>query len=83
MEPITRANTTTERVYLDALGYDSRGRYFGTGQPLYRLDAADLNTAIVNKYGHECNPIYLRADGMRQARLEANADGFAIVRSDS
>lgn len=49
-----------ERVYLDRGGYDSSGRYFGRGAPLYSVYDAE-----------ERRYLYVRADSARRARHEA------------
>ena len=41
---LTRKNCIAERVHLNAGGYDSRGRYYGSGQPLYRLTPKTTTT---------------------------------------
>lgn len=41
---------TLYRVRLDSGGYDSHGRYFGVGAPLYRLECWDL---MIDEYHRE------------------------------
>lgn len=37
-----RNNVSLRRVYLDRGGYDSNGRYFGIGDPLYIYSSEDM-----------------------------------------
>jgi hypothetical protein len=46
------------KIHLDRGGYDSRGRYYGVGQGLYRVSSED-------------GDVIVRADSAREARAEA------------
>ena len=61
---------TASRVRLDRQGYDSRGRYFGTGAPLYQvLIEHDDVEGRIRPPAHG----YVRAHSSKEAKQEALA----------
>lgn len=53
------------KVRLNRSGYDSRGRYFGTGRPLYRAEAEVCG---------KDREVYVRASTRTEAKSEAQSE---------
>ncbi len=58
------------KIHLDRGGYDSRGRYYGVGAPLYRVTAEGVETGMRVNGPRELE-LVVRARSAREARAEA------------
>jgi len=67
----TRPYVTIRRVELDRGGYDTSGRYFGRGGPLYHVTSDDIRNV---------NADYVRAVSYRALADDYRARGYHVTR---
>jgi len=67
----TRPSVTIRRVKLDNGGYDTSGRYFGIGAPLYSVTSDDIRNV---------NADYTRAVSYRALADDYRARGYRVTR---
>jgi hypothetical protein len=82
----TLRNVTVTRTHINSQGYDSSGRYWGTGQRLYCLMPSEPHHWLqrdraASWASHE--QIYMRAESAREARERLAEEGFFVAHEDT
>jgi hypothetical protein len=67
LQRIEDKRVSVSKIHINRQGYDSRGRYYGIGKPVFQVDAPDIM------------PIYVRADSRGMVTLALKMLGLKVV----